>query len=351
MSRRLPLTVVLGLAAFGLGGCGEGATPSEPLTVAASSASALSLTAASNTWTTKAPLPGFPRKGLAAGVVNNTAGQPILYVFGGHFQNFTHRTIQAYDLAADSWSATGSFLEVDFSNGAGNIRGTLYLSGGYVPRAEDNFIRTRASIVAATYAYSPAANTVTRVADMPRHTGSGVSAVIDNKLYVLAGSCGPDCATEVIRRLYFYDPRLNSWATKAWCPRYHRNGSGGAINGKFYVAGGTGPGGAPVASLDVYDPATNTWKALAPMPDARAGAAGAVLQNKLFAIGGTGARGDRSAYSYDPVTNTWKTRASLLTGQSGLAAGQVTLDGQSYILAVAGTSNSDLPNPNELYTP
>lgn len=122
---------------------------------------------------------------------------------------------------------------------------------------------------------------------MPKATAAGVTGVIGGKLYVLPGVCSGDywpnpqyCAQLAIRKLYRYDPASNTWAQMAWCPHFHAGGASGVINGKFYVAGGSG-----AAWLDVYDPATNSWKTLAaPVPTVGSKAAGAALNNKLFVI-------------------------------------------------------------------
>ncbi len=83
------------------------------------------------------------------------------------------------------------------------------------------------------------------------------------------------------------------------------------------------------------------------MPEARTGAAGAVLGGRLYVIGGCGASGCDKVFAYDPVTNTWRTKANLPTPKSDLAAGRMTLDGKSYILAVAGSGD----DRTYLYTP
>ncbi|HEV2084695.1 MAG TPA: kelch repeat-containing protein, partial [Gemmatimonadales bacterium] len=214
-------------------------------------------------------------------------------------------------------------------------------------------------------AYDPLANRVTSKADMPRHTADGVTGVIAGKLYVLAGTCGYDCTVRGIRRLYRYDPGTNVWTTLAPCPRFHINGAGAAINGKFYVAGGLAPYIGPTADLDVYDPGTNTWTALAPMPQARAHAAGARMNSKLYVVGGlgrdaytggqceqAGTCARQNVYAYNPLTNMWSTKAPMPTARFGLAAAAVA-NSQSHILAVGGGRQSGAagPSANELYTP
>ena len=190
---------------------------------------------------------------------------------------------------------------------------------------------------------------------MPKRFAQGVSGVINGKLYVLPGTCN-NCGPETIsRRFYRYDPAANIWTALPWAPHAHVDGAAGVINGKFYVAGGTGATRI-TSTLDVYDPATNKWKTLSPMPTARYGAAGAVLQNKLYVIG----RADvdpgepqNQVEAYDPITDTWSVKTSLPgAGRGALAAATVTYQARSHILAVAVmTSRARLGDVNQAFTP
>lgn len=345
------LDLALTLSALALVSCGE-TTPTQPETAGDQSLGTTSLALASNNWTNRARLPDIlPRGGLAAGVVNNSAGQPILYVLGGHFDEFQVGQVQAYDYAKNSWTTKATFVERSYTNGVGRIGAKLYFSGGYLGGQEgfccDATQRT-------LYAYDPVTDRLLRKADMPRQTAEGVTGVINGKLYVLSGTCADDeppvfdCDVESNRRLlYRYDPATNTWTTLGPAPHSHAGGAGGVINGRFYVAGGSGN-----RRLDVYDPVTNIWRARADLPEARGGAGGAVLQNKLYVIGGNGPSGTRAVFAYDPVTNIWKTRASLNVGRTSLAAASlVTVYGNPKILAVGGFDGSEGPGANELYTP
>ena len=348
MSRPPKLAFTLSLLA--LAACGENTDPTQPGTVAERSTLEPSFALASNTWTKRAPLRG-PRYGPAAGVVNNSAGNPILYVFGGHFDEFQLGTV-AYNYATNTWTTKAGNFEGEYTNGVGRIGGKLYISGGFNIAGGDPFCcdATQRTL----YVYDPVADRLTRKADMPRQTARGVTGVINGKLYVLSGYCADDeppvfdCDVEINHRLlYRYDPATNNWTTLGPAPHSHALGAGGVINGRFYVAGG-GSG----SWLDVYDPVTNTWTTRASLPEGRTGVAGAVLQNKLYVIGGNGPSGKRAVFAYDPVTNTWRTRASLNVGRTNLAAASlVTRFGNPKILAVGGFDGSEGPGANELYTP
>jgi N-acetylneuraminic acid mutarotase len=348
MNRRLYLPLIPGVLL--LASCRDETGLTRP---SQADLAATSVAAASNTWTTKAPMP-TPRSFLAGGVANNSLGQPLFYAMGGIDPNTGPvRTVEAYNFATDRWTTrAGLPLVLSSTNGVANLGGKLYLSGGFF-WAPDGSSGTSRRL----YVYDPGRNTWTRKADMPRKIAQGITGEINGKLYVLTGSC-EGCADRISRRLYRYDPVTNTWSTDfPWSPNAHVSGAGAVINGKFYVAGGSGRDGLETNKLDVYDPVTNRWTTLAPMPTARSGVAAARLQNKLYVIGNASVEpGERQGQveAYDPVTNRWTTKAPLPgAGRGDLAAGRVTWAGRSHILAVGGTDveGSGPGDVNQAYTP
>jgi N-acetylneuraminic acid mutarotase len=346
MTRRLWLCP-LALGSLMLVSCGQETAPTEVSPV-------WSAAVAGGTWTTKAPMP-TPRFNLAAGVQNNSLGQPVLYAIGGLDPNVgLTRAVEAYNFATNRWTARAPLrLALVNTNGVGNIGGKLYLSGGNW-RAADG----RGGWHPGLHIYDPVRNTWTQRADMPQRTAAGVTGVINGKLYVLAGTCNNCGPQRLIRRLYRYDPATNTWNTSLpWSPNAHAHGAGGVINGKFYVAGGLGNDGLASNKLDVYDPATNRWTTLAPMPTARYGVAGAALQNKLYIVGRTNAEpGERQGEveAYNPVTNTWETHTPMPgAGRGDLAGARVTYQGRSHLIAVGGTDveGSGPGDANQVFTP
>ncbi len=340
------MTLILCVA---LAACSEDSGPTQPGAPQESPVAPSLLTTASNSWTPRAPLPYGP-SGVAAAIANDPTGQSILYVFGGRVDEMTGFGVQAYNPATDTWTAKATSIYEYNTNGVGKIGNKLYYSGGY-QSARDPIAYPL------LYAYDYAADRLVRKADMPKATADGVSGVIGTKLYVLPGTCSGDrwpdpryCETEPIRQLYRYDPSTNTWATRASAPHYHKNGAGGVINGKFYVAGGSNNYQA-TAALDVYDPATNTWKTLAPLPTSNTFAAGAVLGNKLVVAAWSYVDGKAviRTYSYDPVTNKWTAKAS---PPNVGALARVGISGKSYVISVGGAGSCcDSELPSQLYTP
>ena len=353
MRRILPLHLAITFGVLALAACGEDRLPTQPDTAGDPAPAASSFALASNSWTAKAPMAGPFNNSLAAGVAPKSAGQSIVYTFGGvsDDEGGTGGVIQAYNVATNTWTSKTSRVFVYDLNGVVKIGSRLYFSGG---RARD-FEGGRPSSPA-TWAYDYTNDRLIRKADMPKATSQGVSGVIDGKMYVLPGECDGSgwpypgyCDHPAIRQLFRYDPATNTWVARKSAPHYHRRGAGGVLGGKFYVAGGLDDRGLGTANLDAYDPATNTWRARAPLPTAGP-AIGTVLGSKLFVIVGFGS--ERRAYAYDPATNAWKARAVPTWNHPAVV--RVTLDGVAHLLAVGGQHDAGgyfgEPNNSELYT-
>jgi hypothetical protein len=347
-------TVLSASLAVAMLACTSEDGPTEPEAGGNPALATSSVAAASNTWTTRAPHNFAPLFGTVAGVAPNSAGQSIVYVFGGcdgeGLSGYcTGYPISAYNAATDTW--TGGLPEVGVyaANGVGTIGGKLYFSGGYVVHEPGGGEESRR-----LWAYDPAARRLIPKADMPRATAEGVTGVIGDKLYVLPGTCQADfwpragyCPQEPIRRLYRYDPATDKWVARRSAPHFHRSGAAGVIGGKFYVVGGV-VGGVGRADLDVYDPATDTWKTLAPIPTAGKPIA-AALQGKLYVVvwSYNGTAFENRAYVYSPGTNRWSPIAAPTWKHEALL--RVVINGKPHLLAVGG--GNEIPNNSELYTP
>ena len=319
---RAALKMAPTLGGWALAACGELTTPTAPMVATDQPLAAPEFASASNSWIRKANMP-TARFALAAGVANNSSGQPVLYAIGGKSGNGTLSKVEAYNIATDTWTTKASLpVALSHTNGVGVIGGKLYLTGG---------ITSAGNVRRDLYVFDAGLNTWTRKRDMPQALSQGVTGVINGKLYV-HGVVGTRS------RLYRYDPATNSWdQSLPGSPEAHESGGGGVINGKFYLAGG-----APSSSkLHVFNPATNKWTIGAPMPGVRRRqVAGTVFQGKLYIIGGRGDNGNAlgTVQAYDPASNRWTTTASMTTVRIAPAAARAILDGQPRILAVGGTA-------------
>jgi N-acetylneuraminic acid mutarotase len=182
--------------------------------------------------------------------------------------------------------------------GATTIKGKLYVAGGASFNNGD-------SVKTTLFVYDPTTDTWSRRADTPFWPCGGVQANISGKLYVY-NSCD-------YGDFFVYDPRTDKWRAlpkMQWTDAPFGSPVGDAINGKFYLTGGT-DGYNRSNLLHVYDPATGTWTRKRSMPTGREGAYAAEFHGKLFVAGGlvrssTGTLSvTNKVEAYDPVTDTW----------------------------------------------
>jgi N-acetylneuraminic acid mutarotase len=339
-----PIVLLTANLLLGVAACSpDDPTAPNPAAEAVEPSSALAL--AANSWALKAPYAGAGLTGSAAAMAPNSAGESIVYKFGGtDGEGGTNFGIQAYNVAHNSWSFKSAPVGVFNSNGAAKLGSRIYFSGGSPVVDNPNAYTNR------VWAYDYAHDRMIQRANLPLVSGEGVSGVIGSRLYVLPGACSGErypnpgyCAEERTLAFFRYDPATNSWATLASAPHYHRLGAAGVLNGKLYVAAGFN-GFNEAANLDVYDPATNAWTTLARIPTGGA-AIGAVVAGRFYVVtsGGT--------YAYSPATNSWTRRASPAESHDALV--KVTLGGAGRLVAVGGVHGPDfnIPNDTELYTP
>jgi N-acetylneuraminic acid mutarotase len=352
-ARRLPLhglstaAVLLGIAA-----CQD--SPTEPEQAQSAELAAPLSAVASNSWLTRADMPGDPRTNVVAASVVNAQKQTVLYLFGGRRIGAGGRineqvhTVQAYNAATNTWKDKNPSPSVfEHTHGAHVIGGKIYIAGGMEGFSETSSLLWR---------YDPANDTWIRKRNVPVESSGGVSGAINGKLYVLArceGCDNPDYQSPNDPRFFgVYDPATDHWTPLALPPggRDHQHGAAGVIAGKLYVAGGR-----TTNALDIYNPATNQWTTGASMGSIRGFTASATVAGKLYVIGGA-----RFVYNsdgtlasvesvttnsrYDAATNTWK---NLRNAPRGGAADRVVVNGQPRIELVGGKA----PGNNVQYVP
>ena len=116
----------------------------------------------------------------------------------------------------------------------------------------------------------------------------------------------------VVGTLYHYNVATDTWTTLAPMPVATGEAPTGAyFNGKLYVVGGNG-----LTVLNIYDIAAGTWSSGAAFPDAGGtyGAAGGAFNGKFFVAGGTGGTASTTLWVYDIAGNTWSAGTALPSG-------------------------------------
>jgi N-acetylneuraminic acid mutarotase len=157
----------------------------------------------------------------------------------------------------------------------------------------------------------------TQAADLPSPASATSGCVVDGIVYVIGGLFR--YYDLPLQAVWSYDPQTNGWTRKRDMPTARRFLSATAVDGIIYVIGGTGGAwGAQVVlkKVEAYDPKTDTWVTKADMPTGRGLHAACTVDGIIYAIGGTASWPQRlsTVEAYDPKTNQWTTKRSLPKG-------------------------------------
>jgi len=118
-----------------------------------------------------------------------------------------------------------------------------------------------------------------------------------------------------------YDPKTDSWATKADMPTARAGMAVCALDGIIYaIAGG---GSTDYATVEAYDPKSDTWTTKSKLPKACHWLTTSVANGLVYAFHGT------NTFAYDPTTDHWTTKASFSPWSYGLMS--TTVDGIVYL--------------------
>jgi hypothetical protein len=271
------------------------------------------------------------RFALGAAEANGT-----LYAVGGFgccYYPFEKGTLEAYDLATDTWTERAPMPTPRLGVGVATINGRMYVIGG----EQDVYMLGTLEV------YDPTTNTWTTKAPMPTPRSFMGVAVVDGILYAIGGAACADanipCQTHSVATVEAYDPVTDTWTTRAAMPTARQSVGAAAANGRIYAVGGA-QSDRPwnetpsiiFSTNEEYDPATDSWVTKAPMPTARYGASVATLNGAIHAIGGDGAGPLAGTHEeFDPAANAWITRQAMPTPRfwSGVAvvAGRIFVAG------------------------
>ncbi|MCG3159684.1 MAG: hypothetical protein JMDDDDMK_00699 [Acidobacteria bacterium] len=183
----------------------------------------------------------------------------------------------------------------------------LYTIGGRTTTANSSSVMTfqRLDPAASAPAWSSEG-----LAQLPIVINAIEATTINGKIYVPGGFIPQGTNTAVDRNTRVYDIAANSWSTQTPPP----TGVGqyaiatDAQQGIFYVTGGSDLTSA-ITNVQAYNVTTNSWQALPPMKTARFGHEAALINGKLYVAGGSGGAADCEAYDFQ--TGQWSPIASL----------------------------------------
>ena len=342
--RRQMAVLLTGLA----GACAGEPTAPEP----SASTTAAATGAAAGSWVARAKYPINISDVTGASITQN--GRSTMYVIGGRFKCCSAGTItdavKAYDATTNRWMAKADYpVRVRSTNGAAELDGKIYVSGGFGRRWDEVRQVWRTQSLRSLYVYTPSSNTWVRKRDMPVTTVNGASVGYQGKLYVAT-----NCFDESIcslggagSALWRYDPATDQWQKLAERPRDWWDVSVGVIGGKLYLVEEFG------GATDIFDLATGAWSSGPTRPYRACNAATTAFQAKLYLFGfcddyPTDPEVRDRGLVFDPASNTWSevAPAPIPVSADGALA-RVVVNGQPRLSLVMG----DRPNNHYQFAP
>ncbi|RLM64407.1 F-box/kelch-repeat protein [Panicum miliaceum] len=142
----------------------------------------------------------------------------------------------------------------------------------------------------------------------PKKAGFGV-VVLDGKLFVMAGYAADHGKEFVSDEVYRYDAFLNRWTALAKMNVARCDFACAEVNGVIYAAGGFGPDGDSLCSVEAYNPQQNKWILIQSLRRPRWGCFACGLNDKLYIMGGRSSftiGNSRSVDVYDPDRQAWE---------------------------------------------
>lgn len=260
----------------------------------------------------------LPPFGIAEGQSVSLSGK--LYIFGGFDSTFrccrpTDRTF-AFDPAAATWQPLAPLPPMNGTEYGGvthagfTTDGTdIYFAGGYTSNKSHTgqMFSTRE-----VWRYNVLADTYTRLPDMPEARGAGQLEYYSGKLYYFGGS---DSTRKTdVGTLFILDltDGETTWREGAPMPNPRNHLGAAVLNGKIYaIAGQHHHDGKLTTQNDVhaYDPQTDTWAQVAGLPLAVSHNTNSsfVMGERILVVGGEvdHLKGISDVFAYSPETDSW----------------------------------------------
>lgn len=251
-----------------------------------------------NKWAPLADLPHTPNGSNFGGVTHvgvTTDGTDIYFVGGypsnssGTGQTFSTKQVWRYNVAANTYTALPNLPEALATGQLQYLTGQLHYFGGANSSRADvkvHYVLNLDSLSAGWKAMAP-------LNDGRNHAGS---AVYKGKIYSLGGSHGQDHATVTQKTVEVYDEAANTWTRVADMPvgLDHIASSTFVLGDRIFVLGGESRHDVKSNRVLVYTPATNAWSELTPLPLGKSAGVAAALKGVIYYSGGNFSRATRT---------------------------------------------------------
>ena len=302
----------------------------------------ISIAQTENFWTKKNDFGGLKRERAVAFSIGDYG-----YVGTGvDTAEVTLKDLWQYNPTFDTWSQ-----KADLPGSARRDAVAFSINGkGYVGTGIDADESMGANKLKDFWAYDPASNTWSQIADFPGVGGLGLyfstAFELDSKGYICGGKVGPNSYTN---QLWEYKPNLNQWTQRANFPggvRYQLASFSIGLYG--YVGLG--------ANQDVfkkdfwkYNAGTDTWTAISDLPASeRGGSVTFSIGSRGFVCMGSDGGLLDDLWEYIPEIDYWVSRAPYGGSERKNAVGFV-VNGKAYV--GTGKGYSGKKSGMEEYTP
>lgn len=251
-------------------------------------------------WTNATPIP-TPREGYGAAEVHG-----IFYYITGYGPSGDSTVNEAYNASSNSWTTKASLPGSPRSETVAVSDGKyVFLIGGRpVPTVGHDLWR-----------YDPLNNNWTSLAPMPTARATEHMAVYYNgKIYVIGGrTTSEPTAGGNLGVVEIYDVSTNTWGTGSPMLQPLADGYTVLFNAKIYVFGGFSTNGTASAATYIYNISSNSWTIGASSPAGVLDPAVGVCGSLIYMIGGSTAflSLQTSNYVYNSFTDTWNTSLSI----------------------------------------
>lgn len=274
------------------------------------------------------PLPQA-RQEIYPNLVNNK----IFVVGGFSVDQEATKSLFIYDIQTNSWSQGSDLPEDRHHIGINQVGNAVYAFGGYIGGQFGWTIKKD------VFKYDLNSGVWTRHDQMLSARGEFVSSVIDDKVYIIAGT-NDDRSSSVKNEMY--NPADSSWTVLKSIPTARNSAAVVTIDNQIYVIGGRYRGEGSefvnVNTVERYNTESNTWDTLADLPYVSAGLMASHMNGKIYVFGGEifTTRPERilqKIFEYNIESNIWTEIDGLTVGVHGTQA--IHYQNQIYIVGGA----------------
>ncbi|MDD4325657.1 MAG: kelch repeat-containing protein [Candidatus Bathyarchaeota archaeon] len=309
-----------------------------------------------DSWCSKSSMPS------GGAVYGATVIDEEIYAFGAYgYDGITHYTAEKYDPKTDTWSTIAQMPTPRIEFATAVYENKIYIIGGKISRGDASLNTVEV--------YDPTTNSWTSVSSIPTARDSMQANTVNGKIYVISGKISLTHAQSVAvfsDKNEVYDPQTDTWASVTSIPNHVAGYVSAVLDNKIYVIGGSTEeppiGWYAVNTTQIYDPATDAWTFGADIPETVEGAVGcattgSMAPKRIYVFAGHDENGHRDLNQvYDPIIDEWITAVKQNFYGYGELATTVIDDliyaiGGSYSELVSSNPWGYTVNPDPVYCP